>query len=539
MASTQQFDIIIIGGGITGAGIALDAASRGLKVLLLEKYDFASGTSSKSTKLIHGGLRYLKQLEFGLVSQVGRERAVIHSLAPHLVKPINMLLPVYKDGALGKYSTAMALWAYDFLANVNKEDKFTILNEEQTLAAEPLLKRNELLGAAQYKEYQTDDARLTIEVIKTAALYGAICLNYSPVEEFIYENENASKKIKGVLFHDLIQNEIYKAKTHKTINASGPWVDEVRIKDGSLGKKQLHLTKGVHIVVDKNKFPIKNAIYFDALDKQRMIFTIPRDETIYIGTTDTNYYENKEVIHVSKDDINYLLNSVNHMFPILKLEQGDIISSWAGLRPLIHVEGKSPSELSRKDDIFISATGLISIAGGKLTGYRKMGEKVVDLVLRDLKKMNDKIFLKSTTKHIKLDGADFGISIEEYIERQSGEALQIGLRPDDVKRLVNTYGTATETIIENAYEYARKIPEVKRRNLFAEILYCVNNEMITNISDFIIRRTGRLYFRRTELLNEYIMINEIICEILNLSKKEEEDHLLFFEQSLNSAVEFI
>ena len=201
-ATQAQFDVIIIGGGITGAGIALDAASRGLKVLLLEKYDFAGGTSSKSTKLIHGGLRYLKQLEFGLVRTVGIERAVIHKLAPHLVEPINMVLPIYKNGSLGKFSTGIALRIYDTLAKVERDDRYYMVEAAHLHQLEPLLSTQDLIGGAIYKEFRTDDARLTISVIKSAATFGACCFNYMKVENFIFSNN----VITGVVARDLLSD---------------------------------------------------------------------------------------------------------------------------------------------------------------------------------------------------------------------------------------------------------------------------------------------------------------------------------------------
>lgn len=527
-AIQAHFDLIIIGGGITGAGIALDAASRGMKVLLLEKYDFASGTSSKSTKLIHGGLRYLKQLEFALVRKVGKERAVIHHLAPHLVIPINMLLPIYKKGSLGKYSTSMALRVYDFLAKVKKEDQFKMLGPKQAKQMEPLLNDAELIGAALYKEYRTDDARLTIEIIKTAVNYGAVCINYAKAESFIYTGD----KITGIRFRDLITNHLHEANAHKIINAAGPWVDEIRQLDDGLKGKKLHLTKGIHIVIDAKKLPIKHAVYFDVVNDGRMIFAIPREDKIYIGTTDTNYNGDKDNIPVTADDITYLLYAVNYEFPGVKLSVEDIESSWAGLRPLIHEEGKSPSELSRKDEIFISAHGLISIAGGKLTGYRKMAEKVVNMVAADLKKEKQLIFRSSDTSGIKINGADFETSIEEYIERRTGEAKQIGLHREDVKYLINNYGTGTSWIIDKAFELYPDIPDDRERILTAEIIYCIEFEMATNVSDFLIRRTGRLFFDKPKVKMEYITVTKILGQYLQLSPADLQDQIRFFEISL-------
>ena len=248
----KEFDLIVIGGGITGAGIALDAASRGLSVALVEMQDYAGGTSSRSTKLIHGGLRYLKQFEFGLVMQTGRERNIALKNAPHLVIPEKLILPLIKGGSFGKISTSFGLWLYDLLAGVKKEERRKMLSKEQVIDMEPLINQKELLGGGIYTEYRTDDARLTIEVIKTAVSYGAKALNYLKVENFLYENH----KICGVICIDLISKKEVKIKSKAVINSCGPWVDTIREKDNSLKGKKLHLTKGVHIVVPHKKLPI-------------------------------------------------------------------------------------------------------------------------------------------------------------------------------------------------------------------------------------------------------------------------------------------
>ncbi len=536
-ASSEHFDVLIIGGGITGAGIALDAASRGMKVLLLEKNDFAGGTSSKSTKLIHGGLRYLKQLEFALVRSVGRERVIIHKLAKHIVKPVDMLLPIYKNGSLGKYTTTMALWVYEFLAGVQKEDKFKMLNLSATQQKEPLLNNTGLIGAALYKEYQTDDARLTIEVLKTAATFGALSVNYTLCEGFIY-NMDTNPQITGIQFRDLLQNKMYPATATKIINAAGPWVDEIRLKDSAPDKKSLHLTKGVHIVIDKNRLPVRQAVYFDVAGDNRMIFVLPRNNCIYIGTTDTTYTGDKNIIEVTAQDTEYLLKAVNHIFPEADILNRDIISSWAGLRPLIHEAGKSPSELSRKDEIFIASSGLISIAGGKLTGYRKMAEKVVNQIAKDLEKVTQNKYPKCSTASIPLNGSGISIPIDEYIQRRAGEASQINFTVEDIFYLVNTYGSDTEKIMEIAFNNFQKLENKNDSLISAEIRYSIEQEMTNNISDFAIRRTGRLYFEKRTLENNYLRIHELISEQLNKDGVEKNDNLLFFEEILTNATDF-
>lgn len=483
------FDLIVIGGGITGAGIALDAASRGLKVALLEKGDFASGTSSKSTKLIHGGLRYLKQFDFWLVKEVGSERAIVHKLAPHLVLPEKMLLPLIEGGSYGKWLTSIGLKVYDILAQVTGDDKRQMLEKKEALKKEPLLPKKILNGAGYYAEYRTDDARLTLENLKTSLHYGTLALNYAEVSGFLYEEE----KIAGVTVTDVLTNEAFEIKAKYVVSAAGPWVDELRAINNSKKGKRLHLTKGVHLVFPFDKLPVKQSVYFDIPDG-RMMFAIPRGKVTYIGTTDTNYGANKDSVQTDLADAIYLISAVNNMFPDIHLEMEDIISSWAGLRPLIHEDGKSASELSRKDEIFISDSGLISIAGGKLTGYRKMAERTVNKVTARLKE-DYKLEVKDCyTDKIPLCGNDFKKykSVKKYIKQVHKDLAIDGFSEYDAWYLVTTYGKQTEQILEN---YRTFSDTDKYLNLLrAELKFAIEFEMVVSPLDFFIRRTGRLYF---------------------------------------------
>ncbi len=379
---------------------------------LLEKGDFASGTSSKSTKLIHGGLRYLKQFDFWLVKEVGSERAIVHKLAPHLVLPEKMLLPLIDGGSYGKWLTSIGLKVYDILAQVSGDDKRKMLEKKEALELEPLLPKKKLKGAGYYAEYRTDDARLTIENIKTSLTFGAVALNYAEVTAFDYTDDI----ISGLHFKDVISGHEFTIKSKYVISAAGPWVDELRSINNSKKGKRLHLTKGVHLVFPHAKLPVKQSVYFDVPDG-RMIFAIPRGKITYVGTTDTNYDQDKDDIKLDLVDALYLISAVNNMFPKINLELEDIISSWAGLRPLIHEEGKSTSELSRKDEIFISDTGLISMAGGKLTGYRKMAERVVNLLSKKMEEEEGIELAECTTVQIPLCGNDFRKSkhVKKYI----------------------------------------------------------------------------------------------------------------------------
>ncbi|MBO0352581.1 glycerol-3-phosphate dehydrogenase/oxidase [Muricauda ruestringensis] len=488
-AANSIYDLVVIGGGITGAGIALDASSRGMKVLLLEKGDFASGTSSKSTKLIHGGLRYLKQFDFWLVKEVGSERAIVHKLAPHLVIPEKMLLPLIEGGSYGKWLTSIGLKVYDILAQVSGDDKRQMLEKKEAMKLEPLLPKKILNGAGYYAEYRTDDARLTLENLKTSLQFGAELFNYTKVTDFIYKED----KVAGVKFTDEVFGDEYNVFSKYVINAAGPWVDELRSVNQSKKGKQLHLTKGVHLVFPKEKLPVKQSVYFDIPDG-RMMFAIPRGKVTYIGTTDTNYNSDKDHVTTELADAIYLISAVNNMFPDIELELDDIISSWAGLRPLIHEEGKSASELSRKDEIFTSDTGLVSIAGGKLTGYRKMAERAVNRVAKKMEEDHDAKLEHCTTDKIPLCGNDFKKfkHVKKYIADLQEQLQTDGFSTYDAWYLVTTYGKQTESILEL---YAKiKGDKPKERLIRAEARFTIAHEMALNPLDFFIRRTGRLYF---------------------------------------------
>ena len=485
----QTFDLLVIGGGATGTGIALDAASRGLKTALVEKRDFASGTSSKSTKLIHGGLRYLQQLDIALVRETGTERAIVHRLAPHIVLPEKMLMPIVKGGKYGYWMASFGLKVYDILANVKGDDRRKMLNKTQSLIKEPLLSKENLKGGVFYAEYRTDDARLTIELIKSAVRYGAIAANYCQINDFVYTDGTVS----GAICKDELTGNSFTIKAKKIVSAGGPWVDKLRKKDKSLEGKRLHLTKGVHLVVPHEKFPLKHTIYFDVPDG-RMIFAIPRGKITYIGTTDTTYKADLNRIVTTQADAHYLLNAVNSIFPSINLTLTDVESNWAGLRPLIHEDGKSPSELSRKDEIFISPQGLISIAGGKLTGYRKMAQRIVNLVVKQFSRTEKRAFKKCQTRTISLNEKPLSNAkaVQAYIKELQNKVSAIGLEAYYGWYLGTVYGQQAEDILSKMKDFSTDAPQIALAR--AEAWFGVHYEMVNRADDFFVRRTGRLYF---------------------------------------------
>lgn len=487
-----SLDLLVIGGGITGAGIALDASVREMKTAVIEMQDFAAGTSSRSTKLVHGGLRYLKQFEVKMVAEVGKEREIVYENGPHVTTPEWMLLPFYKGGTFGPFSTNVGLRVYDFLAGVKREERRKMLSRKETLKREPLLKKEGLKGGGYYVEYKTDDARLTIEVMKKAVEKGALALNYAKVVDFIYDGG----KVIGIRVEDQTNREIHEVFAKRIVNAAGPWVDTLREKDNSKKGKTLQLTKGIHLVFDGKRFPLEQAIYFDMPDG-RMAFAIPREGKVYVGTTDTVYKADIAHPTMTLADRDYVLSAIDFMFPEVAIGAADVESSWAGLRPLIHEEGKDPSEISRKDEIFVSDSGLISIAGGKLTGYRKMGESITNLVADQLEKEQGLRFPKVSTKHLPISGGEVGGSkgFKEFRADREQQAMNLGLNPETAQMLIGRYGTNVDQVLAFFVTRREEAEQAKLDPLvYAMLRYAMEYEAAYKPVDFFIRRTGALYF---------------------------------------------
>lgn len=491
--NTEQFDLIVIGGGITGAGIFLDATSRGIKTLLVEMQDFAGGTSSRSTKLIHGGIRYLKQRDFKLVAEVGKERATVRNLARHLVHPLPIIVPIYKGGSMKKWELRLGMWVFEWLVKMQARFLSKGYSKQETLQREPSLTAEGLVGSVKYYENRTDDARLTIELIKKGVELGGKALNYVKAEEFIFDDQ---QKIVGIKLKDVLTESITEARSKHVISATGPWVDAIREVDDLLAEHKLVLTKGIHLVFKNERFPINNAVYFDTPD-QRMVFAVPTGNVTYIGTTDTFYKGDIQNPDITEEDINYILTTIQFKFPDLKITKKDIISSWSGLRPLINEPGKNPSEISRKDEVFISKSGLISIAGGKLTGYRKMAQKATDIVAKLLHNIAE-----CTTASIKLTGGEF-TDEQAFLsaEKQTCElALTKGLTIEEGKWLFSKYGSESNIVLNGSVEDTT-LPTY----IALALAYSKKHEMVMKNDDFSTRRSGFAFF---EPENEKLFLNK-------------------------------
>ncbi|MBC2345889.1 glycerol-3-phosphate dehydrogenase/oxidase [Listeria welshimeri] len=532
----EKFDLVIVGGGITGAGIALDATTRGMNVALVEMGDFASGTSSRSTKLVHGGLRYLQQFEIKEVADLGKERAIVYENGPHVTTPEWMMLPFHKGGNMGKTTASFGIRLYDYLAGVKKNERRKILSAKETLAKNPFVKKDGLKGSGYYVEYRTDDARLTIEVMKKAVELGANAINYTKAEHFLYDD---NKQVVGVTVTDRLTGKAYDIKGHRVINAAGPWVDKVRKLDYATNNKHLRLTKGIHLVIDKKKFPMEQAVYFDTPDG-RMVFAIPRDKKVYVGTTDTVYDEAVINPKALESDHNYVIKAINYMFPDVHLTEKDIESSWAGVRPLIYEEGKDPSEISRKDEVWFSESGLITMAGGKLTGYRKMAEKLLDDVSKTLTKETGKKYKPVQTKHLPISGGDIGGSeqLESFLSKKAKEGNnRFGWTLEEGREIAKRYGSNIDQLFTYAQEHKEQEESTLPNSLYAELRYSIQHEAVTTPIDFLLRRTGYLLFDMPYLLEWKDAVIDEMAKQFHWSDEVKQTYIEELDIQINDARE--
>ena len=466
----ERLDLLVVGGGITGAGIARDAALRGLAVALVERTDFAAGTSSRSSKLIHGGVRYLEQGDVALVRESATERQVLRRLAPHLTVPLRMVMPTYGRAMHAKL--AVGLWTFEKIASVPADERHAMWSREETLHHEPTLDGRHLFGAATFTEYLTDDARLVLATVKGAQAGGALCVNHVAVTAL----EPAPTETV-VRLRDALGGADYRVSARVVVNAAGPWVDEVRALAGARRGPRLHLTKGIHLVVPHVRLPVGHAVVMQARDR-RSVFAVPRDGATYIGTTDTDHGPPVDHPEVTAEDAEYLLDAANRCFTGPPLAPTDVTGTWAGLRPLLHEEGKRPSEISRKDEIMVdAATGLVSIAGGKLTTYRRMAERVVDLVCERLGHR-----VPCRTDAVPLPG---GERLPEEVARKL-----LALPAGAAERLVRLYGAEAETIAARGGETVPGLPIVLR----GEVEHVLDAEMTLTLEDLLERRTRLLLF---------------------------------------------
>ncbi len=516
------FDLIIIGGGITGAGVARDAALRGLSCLLLEKGDFASGVSSKSTRLIHGGLRYLANFEMDLVAESLRERAILRRQASYLIHPTPILIPIYKEDPHGRAIMSIGIHLYDLLSHEKDVPHYFTSNREKTLNFEPRLKREGLVGSALFYDHQlTMPERLVIENVISAREAGARLLNYVRSEKIEETNDGVVVAAK-----DMLTGAAFTFRSKVLINAAGPWIDIVRRTGNINDRKIIYPTKGIHLVLPK----LSDQALFVTSRDGRMFFIIPLGANSLIGTTDTKYSGDLDDVHADQDDVDYLLTESKRILPGLNLTREAILYTYAGIRPLAF-SGARESKISRKHRVIREGRNkrIITIAGGKLTTYRNMAKDAVNAACRVLGNRTT-----CNTDERPLPG---GLSADynEYLREAVPEmAARHRVTPELASHLIGIYGSRSERVLE----LMKTEPELRgsissdSRDIYAQVLYSITEEAARTLSDIILRRM-HIGMTATRGLDQAEKIADIAGRELGWSDDEKRRQIAEFKKALD------
>lgn len=494
------FDVAVIGGGITGAGIARDAALRGLSVALIEAEDFASGTSSRSSKMIHGGLRYLPMGDIALVREAASERKVVQAIAPHLARETPFVMPARSTASIARLRAG--LWTFEKLGGVPRSRKHEVWSAAELSAREPAVASEGLAGAVVYPEYLTDDARLTLANVRSAAAHGAVCLNHAKVAAIVIENGSA----QGLEVRDG-QGRVARLKAKLVVNAAGPWVDALRALEQPGAAPRLKLSKGVHLVVDRERLPVQRTVIMAAADR-RSVFAVPRGRATYLGTTDTFYPDAELWPSITADDARYLLDAAARCFATAPLTFADLTAAWSGVRPLVGEEGKSASEISRRDEVWDGPAGVISIAGGKLTAYRRMAERVVD-------KLEAALGRKSTKRRTAEEPLPGG-TVKVEAARAALESA--GMSALDADRLVGLYGEEAGAVAADGGDIA------------AEARRAVLVEGALTLEDYWVRRSGRAWFGEAGGVGALAPAAAAMAPLLDWDRAEQQRQIAACEQ---------
>jgi glycerol-3-phosphate dehydrogenase len=490
--TAQPADLLVIGGGITGAGIARDAAMRGLRTILVEQQDLGWGTSSHSSRLIHGGLRYLEQGAFRLVFEASRERRILLSIAPHLVRPLSFIFPIHRKGRLFFWRLAAGMWLYDLLAVFRNVRWHRMLGKRSVLRSEPMLRALDLVGGARYYDAQCDDARLVLATARSAIAHGALVSNYMRVEQL----EVVDGRVRGARVKDQLTGEPGTIRATTVVNATGPWCDRIRRMEFPHAVPLLRPTKGAHVIVPRARIGHNNALTITSPIDNRVMFILPWGELSIIGTTDTDTTVSPEMLTVDGDDRLYLLRSANAYFPNARLTEEDVVGTFAGLRPLLAGEEKEggASAVSREHQILQGPNGMWTIAGGKLTTYRSMAAEMVDAVVKELRKSFGRgPFRPAATDREPLPGGEAD-DLGEF--RRAG--LELGLSPLAVDHVVAHYGTEAAAIFNLGRDDRSLLSPIHPEHVAigAEVVHSVRRELACRIEDMLVRRLHLYYETR-------------------------------------------
>jgi glycerol-3-phosphate dehydrogenase len=478
--ASRRVDLLVIGGGITGAGVARDAALRGFDVALIDGQDFGAGTSSRSSRLIHGGLRYLEHGRLHLVFEALRERRILLQLAPHLVRPLPFVVPIFRGDRVPRWKASLGLVLYDLLAGRGNVRRHRTLGKRALLELEPLLRERGLTGGALYHDAQCDDARLTIATVRAGALHGALVANHVAAAGLVRDGA----RVVGAHVKDRITGEEGEIRARIVVNATGPWSDALRRLEDPGAAPILRPTKGSHAVVRAARVGNRHAVIFTSPVDGRVMFVLPWGDWTYIGTTDTDTTESPETVRATEEDLVYLLRSANALYPSAHLGPEDVVSSWSGLRPLLAADPASPaSAVSREHRILRGPGGMITVAGGKLTTFRRMAAEVVDRVAKALARPASPGRQRSEAEP--LPGGEAATS-EGF--RRPG--LELGLPEATVEHLLRQYGGETPAI----YTLCRERPALaeplhpEHPAIAAQVVFAVRREFAVTSEDVLERR---------------------------------------------------
>ncbi len=532
--AAEPMDVLIIGGGITGAGIARDAALRGVRVALVDKSDVAGGTSSRSSRLIHGGLRYLEHGDLRLVFEASRERRILLRIAPHLVRPLPFLFPAYRGARVPPWKLRAGLWLYDLLAAFRTVHAHRWLGAKRVRAMEPGLRDKDLAGAGLYYDAQTDDARLALATLRSAAAAGALIASYTEVLALA----KPDGRVAGASVRDVLTGRRLELRARVVVNATGPWVDAVRHLDEPAAAPLLRLSKGAHVAVPRARIGNTHAVTLTSPLDGRVMFVLPWGDVSYIGTTETEEPVTPERARATGDDAVYLLRSANAFFPRARLAPHDVVSTWAGLRPLLAPDrSRSAGAVSREHRIVESASGLISIAGGKLTTYRVMGRDVMDRVATRLRKLDGRRPARApATDELPLPGgetADLDVLVSSAVARGVGEST--------AQHLVASYGTESAAVL-NLVDRQRGLgkPILEGRpEIRAEVVHAVQREMAMRLADVLIRRTHLFHQTRGQAVTATSVVADLMAPLLGWDAARRAEEIELYLKEVEASRRFL
>lgn len=526
----EEFDLVIIGGGINGAGVARDAASRGMRVALIEGRDYACGTSSKSSKLVHGGIRYLENLEFGLVFEALSERRLLFQMAPHLVHPLRFVIPVYKGGRVPAWKLGLGMFLYDALALFETPEPAERLSPDQVADHLPQLQQQDLQAAFAYSDAYMDDDRLVIETLRSAVQMGAVCVNYVRADGA----ESCGERLCAVKAVDTLTNKELKIKGRHFVSTVGPWTDLVAPKLLGTWQPRMRPSKGVHITFSRERFPLREAVVMGA--EKRIVFAIPRHEMVIVGTTDTDFPDDPYTVHTDRGDVDYLMGVVSKYFPGAHLGRTDIIASYSGVRPLVKDDAQSESQTSREHQILSDDRNMTFVMGGKYTTYRLIAEQTVEACLANFSWEDQVRFGRNLTKA----PLNPKVTAERYQERDSAVARLIRKYPrlsDGAAQLFDRHGPEADDLCR---AYLGQISEAYsgQEVLWAiEARHAIEQTGCLNISDFFLRRTPLVLCQSDHGFRFISVVADQFKALLALTENQIEDQINELKAAL--AAEFL